>query len=189
VVLQTNSIGLRDSLNPNRKNRFAVNANGGLELVHRDQPENLPFRNLILSSGLLTYSAFRWNRVNEAVQAREGNSRGDDPIEQIIPEIKLLFAAYPNSKIILLVLPYVPNIADNQLLWTDPEEEALLQTLAAMDNLVVVYPAKEFQNLYARQSIFPRGFNNTLPNFGHLNRYGHTAVAEALVNALAPLLK
>lgn len=192
VVLQTNPLGLLDSLNSHRKNYFAVNDHGGLDLVHRNLKEgNLLYRNIVLSSGLLTYSAFRWNRVvEEAFPNPNTGERADlATSDEIIAEIQLLFNAYPDSRIVLLVMPNVPTISETDLAWTNPEDEALLTALAKIDGLKVVYPAKAFRDLYEQQRIFPRGFENTVLNVGHLNHYGHMAVAGVLADALELLLK
>ncbi|MEW5939059.1 MAG: hypothetical protein AB1750_05315 [Chloroflexota bacterium] len=192
VVVQTNPLGLRDSLNPRRKNHFAANADGSLQLVHRDLgEENLLLRNLALSSGLATFSAFRWNRVMDTFQpAAEEDNRPSATSEQIEAEIQLLFSAYPESKIVLLIMPNVPELTvTGELVWDNPEDDALLAALSVVEDLTVIYPAEAFRELYDSQYIFPRGFENSLPNVGHLNRYGHIAVAETLANALEALLK
>lgn len=192
VVLQTNTFGLLDSVNPRRGNHFAVNADGGIDLVHDDQAtRKTVVRNLGLSSGLVTYFAFRWDTVStprdeKANKRRLGGLASDS---QIIAEIKLLMAAYPNSEIVLLLMPDVPIINATDLTWVNPKDEALLKVLSQIGGLKVVFPVQEFRELYVQYRIFPRGFDNTLPNVGHLNRYGHIAVAEALVDALARLLK
>jgi hypothetical protein len=192
VVVQTNPLGLRDSLNPRRKNHFAADGDGSLQLVHRDISEgNLLARNLVLSSGLLTFSAFRWNRVLETFQpsASEEDRPAATP-EQVAAEIRLLFSAYPESTIVLLIMPNVPELTvSGELVWDNSEDDALLAALSSVEGLTVIYPAEAFRELYDSRFIFPRGFNNSLPNIGHLNRFGHVAVADTLTDVLGSLLK
>jgi lysophospholipase L1-like esterase len=192
VVLQTNISFIHDALNARRKNHFAVDDHGGLYLVHRDlAKENLLFRNLVLSSGLLTYSAYRWNRVSEnfAVKKNPKTDSGSASVDQIIAQIQLLFAAYPNSQIVLLVIPNAPVVSATGLTWTIPDDSALLAALEKVEGLKVIYPVEVFKELYKQYEILPRGFNNTLPNVGHMNRYGHIAVAQALADTLEMILK
>ena len=40
---------------------------------------------------------------------------------------------------------------------------------------------------YDEKNILPRGFWNTLPNFGHLNKEGHRMVAEELCKVIERL--
>lgn len=198
VIVQTNRYALRDSLNPRRKNHFIVNPDGSLSLVHRTaKEENLVFTNLIRSSGLLTFMGFRGRTVlvedlkedpdldPDTEQVRSSSATRDD----IRAEIQLLFHAYPNSKIVFLLMPNIPIISDAKLDWINPKDNNLLSTLNSIEGLIVVYPSQEFLDLYENNWKLPRGFNNTLPNSGHLNQYGHVAVAQALIEALEELVK
>jgi hypothetical protein len=52
-----------------------------------------------------------------------------------------------------------------------------------------VYVQKSFELFYKKYSVLPRGSFNSLFNFGHLNQYGHEAVAQTLTDALETILK
>ena len=52
----------------------------------------------------------------------------------------------------------------------------------------MIDPSQEFNDL-ADQGQFPRGFINTRPGSGHLNKYGHEVVADLLVKKIEEILK
>jgi hypothetical protein len=189
VVVQTNEFGLFDSLNPERTNHFETQSDGSLKLIHRNLPEdNLFVQNFLHSSGLLTLSAIRWEKLTR-VEDVEVSLRASP--EQLTVELSQLIAAYPNSHIVVLIIPSVPIIttANTNLRWENPQDKEILSVLTRMENLTVVYPAPAFRELYKKHKIFPRGFFNSLPNYGHLNQYGHIAVATTLADALDALLR
>jgi len=194
VVIQTNQSGLFDSLNPNRDNYFASHADGELKVIHRDRKEKpLLVQNIIHASGLLTLTAVRWDQTTEALTARnappEAPARAQS--EQLAQEIAQLVAAYPNSQIVILIIPGVPILFPDKINpgWENPNDMEVLSILAQTEKISVVYPAPAFRELYKKYGLFPRGFFNSAPNYGHLNRYGHLAVAETLTTALEALLK
>ena len=193
VVLQTNEFGLFDTLNPNRRNYFGSQS-GSLELIHRDIPEtDLSFQNFIHYSGLLTLGAIKWEKATKSIISPDEEK--EQPPQalpaQIRDEVTQFMNAYPNSRIVILVIPSVPIIPPNNtsLSWNNPKDQEILSTLAEIDNLTIVYPVAAFKELYKKHKIFPRGFFNSLPNYGHLNQYGHIAIATTLALDLEDLLK
>ena len=55
--------------------------------------------------------------------------------------------------------------------------------------LAKVLTLKAFQKYYEEYKVLPRGNFNSAFNFGHLNPYGHRAVADVLTEALEEILK
>ncbi|MBV6395672.1 MAG: hypothetical protein HFACDABA_01251 [Anaerolineales bacterium] len=194
VVIQTNQSGFFDSLNPRRINYFALQADGELKVMHRDRKEwPLLAQNVIHTSGLLTLTAVRWNQTTEAIPA--GDESPTDPTRaapaHLAQEVAQLVAAYPNSQIVILIIPGVPILFPDKINpgWENPNDMEVLSALTQAEKISVVYPAPAFKELYKKYGVFPRGFFNSPPNYGHLNRYGHIAVAETLTAALDALLK
>lgn len=192
VVLQTNSFGLRDSFNSRRENYFSREDTGDVKLVHRaSSSAESSYRNTILSSGLLTYFAYRWDSVTSRAERREADRWNSDLASdaEIVAVVNVLLAAYPDSKVVLLLMPDIPVITSTEVVWKNLEDEKLLNVLTQIDRLQVVYPDSAFRELYEQSHVFPRGFENTALNTGHLNRFGHEAVAGALADALEEYLK
>ena len=195
VVVQTNESGLFDSLNPSRTNYFAGQpGRDGLQLIHRDRKDAPLFvQNLIHSSGLLTLTALRWEQSAEVVSdppAGQGDPPRASPA-QLTEEVAQLVAAYPDAKIIILVIPSLPILFPDKLNpgWSTPNDMEVFSILAKMEDVTVLYPAPAFKEIYKEYGVFPRGFFNSRPNYGHLNRYGHIAIANALTMALELALK
>ena len=193
VVIQTNESGLYDTLNPARLNHFEPQADGSLKLIHRDlwNEKDVAGQNLVLSSGLATYFSIRWKKIVGAYQVA-GNKYVEPPratTDQLTSEISQLAAAYPNSKIVFLIIPTIPVISDTEVEWVNPKDSSVVRLLNNIDGITVVYPAPAFRQHYRKHMEFPRGFFNTLPNFSHLNPLGHQLVASELVKALVQVLK
>jgi hypothetical protein len=112
--------------------------------------------------------------------------------EQVFPQVQALMDAYPNSTILFLVVPYSPSISPLQaddISWVSPGDHFLATLLEKIDGVHVVYTQQAFEDYYGKYNVLPRGSFNSAFNFGHLNKYGHMAVAQALTDALVELLK
>ena len=195
VVFQTNESAFFDSLNPDRINYFEpLPDREDLQLIHRER-EELPLlaQNILHSSGLLTLTALRWETLTDSIFTRPAappETLRATPA-QLAGEVAHLVAAYPDSQIVILVIPSVPILFPGKINpgWNNSNDMEILSVLAQQGNVAVVYPAPAFKEMYKKYGIFPRGFFNSRPNYGHLNRYGHVAVAEALAAAIESLLK
>ncbi len=216
VVLQVNPSQFFFARAENRPNHFVDAGNGVLKLVtdQPDQVHNLAFTNFISHSGLLTLLDFRARNLlishspgqNGTDLAGEGQpipeierpSKNKDPQlalrqygEEILPQIKALQAAYPNSKLVFLVIPYTPTFPsslDDKIGWISPDDHLLARTLFFMDDVYMIYTLDAFQDLYVSEYNLPRGTWNSAFNFGHLNSHGHAAVASELVKMLGNIL-
>jgi hypothetical protein len=112
--------------------------------------------------------------------------------EQALPQIHALMDAYPNSAIIFLIIPYSPSISPlegGKISWVSPGDRYLATLLEKIDGVHVVYTQQVFEDYYEKYKVLPRGSFNSAFNFGHLNKYGHMAVAQALTDALVEILK
>jgi hypothetical protein len=143
-------------------------------------------------------SRIRFGSAGEAAAAGRGNPQagGEGSEEESRARIRLMVdelrRAYPDSEIVFLVIPYTPSIApgmERKISWVSGEDRQLAALLSKIEGVHVVYVQKSFEKYYERYLVLPRGSFNSLFNFGHLNEYGHKAVAETLAEALESILK
>lgn len=81
---------------------------------------------------------------------------------------------------VILYLPSTPNITNNQIECVDKRElesKRLIEEYSLRENIPFMDLNDDFISMYKQYGILPRGFNNTTPGTGHLNKYGHEAVA------------
>lgn len=218
VVVQVSLASFLHAYEDGRENYFKRTPQGGLELVHVVADKDaLRFKNLVYSSGLLSFFDFRWQVARqefEILKAREKKFKIDENAdvappnlgdgadaalkdslvfhETVLPLVRMIESAYPNSEVIFLVVPYTPDISygsDQDVSWVSGSDVLLALALENEADVRVVYVQNEFRAMYRNLHVLPRGSFNSAFNFGHLNRYGHRAVALALVEALEGLLK
>lgn len=215
LIVQVSPASFSLSLYTPKENHFVQNADGSLVLVHRDSAaEDLALRNILFSSGLISLFDFRWQLAStdiarQAARIRFGSagdadlaSRGDpqagisgseeESRAQILLLVDTLKQAYPDTEIVFLVIPYTPSIKpglERELSWVSGEDKQLANLLDTLNGVHLIYVQKIFEDYYRQQLVLPRGSFNSLFNFGHLNKYGHQAVAQALANGLEKILK
>jgi hypothetical protein len=179
---------------------------------------DLAYRNFITISGLLDHLDFRiWFSVQEIkkkyagsvtetdnVALRNVNANPESPDRigqedvnrqyrnQVFSQVQALKDAYPDSRIIFSVIFSAPKIdpdPNSGIIWARPGDTYLVDLLKKIDGIDVVSTQKVFQEFYKKYKVLPRGTFNSAFNFGHLNNYGHLAVAQALTNAMQEILK
>lgn len=70
---------------------------------------------------------------------------------------------------------------------TDRDALAMFRTLCEKNGIVFVDMAEDFERLYKEEHRMAYGFINTSVGKGHLNRYGHRAVAERLAEVIGSI--
>jgi hypothetical protein len=178
-------------------------------LSHRapSDVDTLGMRNLLNRSALYAFLDFRMtalpqvifvpaksDRFNPAIDRLEQDSSGQvktvrrSARERSLSQVALLEKAYPNSKIVLIVIPYVPTVSMQdgvKVSWNSENDDHLFEILSGAPQIRVLSARNAFRDLYKKHNVFPRGmFINSEFNFGHLNEAGHSAVAELLTAAL-----
>ena len=215
VILQVNPASFQLALRDNRENYFVTTATGGLRLVHTEVSPSfsLEFANLISHSGLLSLFEYRLRTsLTRAAHARAGEIEtaggvtAEDELsndaasqmtlreygEWLYPQIQAIKTAYPDSRIVFLIIPYTPSFSesrDGEVAWISGVDNSLARVLEAMDGSSVVYTLEAFEVLYKTRHLLPRGTFNSQFNFGHLNPAGHQAVAGYLISFLEGVLK
>jgi lysophospholipase L1-like esterase len=204
VVIQVSPSDFIDAFNSSRPNYFLFEINQ-LKLIHQDNYFHLDIQNIIRNFGLGSLFIYRFkntlddlrfgnkynvNALNTSQTSTSMPKQSDSMKHQyVIMEIRALEKAYPDSQILFLVIPNLPEINGDSVLWFNLEDNWLVNELNMYSKGSVVYPVYNFQKLYESQNKFPRGFFNTIPNYGHLNSFGHDAVASALADKLESVIK
>jgi lysophospholipase L1-like esterase len=183
VIIQINTNDGKDAFNAEKRNYFIVNASSDLELHHNEKRYNEfynKFRSVIFSIGKKRYSLLK-NKTDisahlHPVKIKDSNTRMDD-------QLRLLKEAYLGTRVILLLLPYTPNIDKDKLNFNDGEYITLLENVEESGDFFIINPRSDFEQL-VESGYLPRGFKNSLPGEGHLNIYGHRIIGELLAEKI-----
>jgi hypothetical protein len=103
-------------------------------------------------------------------------------------QMKLLLKASEGVPLIVVLLPSAPYISGVDIEMNDPAHEQLFEFMKRYPEVTVVDPLPAFQNL-ASNGRLPRGFFNSTPGEGHLNKDGNRIVGELLAQAIEQVLK
>jgi hypothetical protein len=119
-----------------------------------------------------------WFRTEPAKAAASDPLRSWGADYPLGDEMRLLAEAYQGRLTLLFLAPFDPKDPSGQT-----EQERLLQKLATANGVRFVTLRDKFQDM-EKIGKSPYGFNNTLFNYGHWNRYGHAAAAQLLLTDL-----
>ncbi len=183
-----------ESFNPKKRNYFGIDKLGGLELRHSDQfatgSYNKLYNKLRIMIPLLGLE--RYSQIAEKINVKS-NSTDQAPLvhasgtdERMDDQLKLLKEAYLGTKVVLLLLPYTPNIDKNNINFDDPEYQQLLESAEKIGNVYIINPQLEFDQLI-KQGHLPRGFMNSLPGVGHFNIFGNRIIGELLAGKISEI--
>lgn len=201
VVIQVNPSNFSLSFFRDRENYFDINEDGSVSLVHRPpaRVQQLPLYNILNHSSLFALFDYRlsgWLHKNQAerdqMDARSGEGWPASARESFLVQARAVQQAFPESKIIFLVIPYTPSIAWKdglKISWRSASDEEMAGTLSEIEGVTVISAQMAFRETYQRSGIFPRGSFNYAFNYGHLNEQGHLAVAGVLADALEQVVR
>jgi len=90
------------------------------------------------------------------------------------------------GRLAFIYIPPTPQPAGNVVRIQDPEAPLVKRfgVACAANGIDFVDLSRNFQDLYLKQGLFPRGFFNTAPGRGHLNVLGHRLVAKGVQELL-----
>ncbi len=202
VIVQVSYSSFSLSLDSSMTNYYTLKDGPPPKLVHNSNSENLQMENIISSSGLLTmlqnrfYQIFVLSRLDR-LAGREVDQfgrtrRGLVSDKQIVFLVRSVVSAYPDARIAFLVIPSSPEIRpgeNSNISWNSTEDAELIGLISSVEGVEILHPLSGFQKLYEEQGILPRGFSDSAPNKGHLNKFGHQVIAKALVEFLLRILK
>jgi hypothetical protein len=185
VVIQLDMSDGEDAYNPEHLDYFTTNGNGDLELHHKDGPTsyNRIFNKFRIVLPLM--GRYRFAKILQNIKAKSNNDgqlQGAGTYEDRIrmdDQLRLLQEAYAGIKVIILLLPNTPSVEGNNITFIDPNYQTLLARAEAIDGFHIIDPKPEFDRLLKR-GFLPRGFMNSMPGEGHLNRFGHLIIGELL---------
>lgn len=103
-------------------------------------------------------------------------------------QMNLLLEASDGVPLIVVLLPSAPYISGDGIEMDDPAHQQLVEFMKRYPEVTLVDPLPEFQNL-AMAGRLPRGFFNSSPGGGHLNRDGNQIVGQLLAQAIGRVLK
>ncbi len=88
--------------------------------------------------------------------------------------------------VVFIYCPAIPYIKNGAIQYDDKDSDKakLFAGLCAENNIHFINLEGSFIDFYKRSKKLPRGFSNTFPGGGHLNKYGHKLVAGALLGVL-----
>lgn len=217
VVLQVSPDSFTLSYDSSSENYFEEQG-GELVLRHQvpTTAASLKRKNTIASSGLFDFVNIRlWLVMNEmeaqypwfsnplieepgkrnAVVPLLGEEATEQQLQvlrlQVVEQVREVREAYPDSEIVFLVVPAPPKIShlERSVVWGNITDSQLVSILDHINGIRVVYPLRAFQKFFQDQLVLPRGSFNSEFNYGHLNHYGHRAVAQALTRMLKEILQ
>ena len=103
--------------------------------------------------------------------------------------MEMLMKATEDLPLVVVLLPSAPYISGDEIQTTDPAHEQLKQLIEKyFPEISIVDPLPEFQHLTSSGSL-PRGFFNTTPGVGHLNKYGHEIVGQLLAKTIEQIFQ
>lgn len=139
----------------------------------------------------LLYSQYKSykNGNNAATENLNNVSFDKDKYEPLIDAfIKKAKKAAGNCKLIIFFDAAISIDDKNNVLEREKDDYYLAFTQSCKNNDVIFMDMHEcFKNFYVENHILPHGFSNTHIGYGHLNKYGHSIIANALYNKIMEL--
>ena len=132
---------------------------------------------------------FRWGplRGEGAACSRETGADAEKSFEYLARR----FRASTRLPLILVYIPTIPRLEHNG--WALADENAELAgkmtSIFQEAGWIVVNMEETFRHYFSSSLRPTRGFPNSKPGAGHLNKYGHRLVGEAIADVLDPLLE
>lgn len=180
VMIETNSVSILET---------ECNAilNGTLGKVGSNDERTRVLQKILPSAKLLFNSLDKWKNISSLKVATPSalTECSQDMLDRLMQ--KAVREARGHG--VTLVIFYHPSVAlakDGSLM--DKTNLPTLERFSAAcekNGVVFVNVMDDFRHLYRTQKRLPYGFPNTGVGVGHLNRYGHKAIAERLCAVIA----
>lgn len=125
---------------------------------------------------------------SRSVAANEETSKIDSEYTDILNKFLSKAASSVSSSGAKLIIFYHPTTEidgnGNMINTTDPEALAAFQEACDKNGIIFVDMTPDFEKMYEEEHILAHGFINTAVGTGHLNKYGHKAIAERLAEVI-----
>lgn len=194
VVIDLNSL----ELNEDNMNSVISGTYQGPELL--SQKSNLAslVRNYIPASGQLILQLQNWKNIGcfrDDTEEGDGSSLYHDSSYMGVMSDFLRYigdiAKEHDTQLILLYHPANYDVSETggEKLTFDDEtyEWEIFQKLCEENDIVLVSTKDEYIRMYKEDHVVPNGFSNTRLGSGHINKYGHTAMANVLYETIKDL--
>lgn len=190
VILEISGVsvsyqGIREIFNKNvkRVKSHGLGTIGMMQLVP-------VFRLLYLqiSNGLL--NLFFFKRENGFAEKNASQSRNVDekPYHQLCTYLQSMENKY-GSQIIIVYHPTGELRKDGTILFKPSEEKDLFKKTAEDNGITFVDMADDFEKMYYESHHVAHGFVTGKLEYGHLNKYGHEAMAKTLYRTILNMEK
>lgn len=146
------------------------------------------WRPLVSFPGVMKQLRFAPGRQVPKLHKKTGKVREQSVSEDsLIPLYHFLLKslrAQTRHRLTFVYAPMMPKIQNGKIRRNDSNatQMALFRTIAAQYDIEVLDMGDAFLRFYEKTGLFPRGFVNTEPGAGHLNRYGHAVVAATIAD-------
>lgn len=95
-----------------------------------------------------------------------------------------------NSKLIIAFQPSQTINSDGSIKYSyEPSKLKCFSELCEQKGITFCDLTSDFQKLYQDQFVLAHGFSNTAVGVGHLNKYGHKAIADTVANVIMEMEK
>ena len=86
------------------------------------------------------------------------------------------------------IIFYHPSLSLNPdgsaTVYNDTDTVSKMHEVCEKNNIIFIDMSDDFLKMYEEEKVLPNGFCNTAVGFGHLNKYGHRAIAERLAEVI-----
>ncbi len=123
--------------------------------------------------------AFGINKNADEEPARISEERYD-----VYSEVSAYLKSSYDGDIIIMYHPTVEISEKGDLVLNYPDDYDSMIRAFEDSGIIFIDTGSEFEKMYVEQHVLPYGFDNTEIGKGHLNKYGHLAVANAIYNTL-----
>ena len=201
IVIQLTESDFIESFHKDEFNYFVLQGDENIELVHTYD----------LSSGFSQVARAGYSftpQINElgkerwyAMQGMAGNTPdqtanvvGRGMVQEVFsPELaakqmQMLIEVNKDVPLIVILLPSAPYVSGDEIQMADPAHQQLKEFMGRYPEVAVIDPLPEFQKLVFAGHL-PRGFFNSDPGIGHLNKYGSEIVGRLLAKTIEQVIK
>lgn len=116
------------------------------------------------------------NAKPEAVEKVEIDEK---PYDEMLGYLQKLEKEY-NTQIIVMFHPFETINADGSISFAQAEYAEIFSKVAQKNGIGFVNMTKDFEKMYYEEHHVPHGFSTGEIGAGHINKYGHAAIADRL---------
>lgn len=139
-----------------------------------------------LDSGMLEMLLPDNKKKAEPLAANEKPAINEKPFDEMLGYLQKMEKEY-NTQIIVLFHPFETINADGTIGFSQADHAKVFSQYAEKYAIGFVDMTNDFETMYDEEHYVPHGFATGETGVGHLNRYGHAAIAESLYQYIRSL--